>query len=57
MFSLITLAHSYDRLSIWWSLDAKKTLDLKLPLLTYEIDIFTYHTLTKRPAEIALPGC
>ena len=26
-------------------------------LETCEIDLFTYPTLTKRPAEIALPGC
>ena len=28
-----------------------------LQLHTCEIDFFTYPTLTKRPAEIALPGC
>ena len=50
-----TLCH--DRVSIWWSLDAKKTLDFKLLLETCEIDLFTYPTLTKRPAEIVLPGC
>ena len=49
-----TLCH--DRVSIWWSLDAK-TLDFKLQLQTCEIDLFTYPTLTKRPAEIALLGC
>ena len=35
----------------------KKTLDFKLLLQTCEIDLFAYPTLTKRPAEIALPGC
>ena len=35
----------------------KKTLDFKLLLETGEIDLFTYPTLTKRPAEIALLGC
>ena len=29
-----------------------------MPMLQIcEIDLFTYPTLTKRPAEIALPGC
>ena len=35
----------------------QKTLDFKLMLQTCDIDLFTYPTLTKRPAEIALPGC
>ena len=35
----------------------QKTLDFKLLLQTCEIDLFAYPTLTKRPAEIALPGC
>ena len=35
----------------------KKTLDFKLLLETCEIDLFTYPTLTKRPAGIALLGC
>ena len=35
----------------------KKTLDFKLMLQTCEIDLFTYTTLSKGPAEIALPGC
>ena len=35
----------------------KKTLDFKLLLETCEIDLFSYPTLTKRPAEIALLGC
>ncbi len=26
-------------------------------LQTCEIDLFNYHTLIKRPAEIVLPGC
>ena len=33
------------------------TFDFKLMLQICEIDLFTYPTLTKRPAEIALPGC
>ena len=33
------------------------TLDFKLLLQIFEIDLFTYPTLTKFPAEIALPGC
>ena len=33
------------------------TLDFKLLLQICEIDLFTYPTLTKCPAEIALPGC
>ena len=33
------------------------TFDFKLILQICEIDLFTYPTLTKRPAEIALPGC
>ena len=36
---------------------SKKTLDFKLLLETCEIDLFSYNTLTKRPAEIALLGC
>ena len=35
----------------------QKTLDFKLLLETCDIDLFTYPTLTKRPAEIVLPGC
>ncbi len=35
----------------------QKTLDFKLLLDTCEIDLFTYPTLTKHPAEIVLPGC
>ena len=35
----------------------QKTLDFKLLLQTSEIDLLTYPTLTKHPAEIALPGC
>ena len=35
----------------------QKTLDFKLMLQIFEIDLFAYPTLTKRPAEIALPGC
>ena len=34
----------------------KKPLDFKLMLETCKIYLFTYHTLTKRPAEIALTG-
>ena len=34
----------------------QNTLDFKLLLQTSEIDLFAYPTLTKRPAEIALPG-
>ena len=33
------------------------TFCFKLMLQIGEIDLFTYPTLTKRPAEIALPGC
>ena len=33
------------------------TLDFKLLLETFEIYLFTYPTLTKRPAEITLLGC
>ena len=33
------------------------TFDFKPMLHICEIDLFTYPTLTKRPAEIALPGC
>ena len=46
----------HDRMSIWWSSDAK-TLDFKLMLQICEIDLFAYPTLTKSPAEITLPGC
>ena len=35
----------------------QKTLDFKLMLQTCEIELFAYPTLTKIPAEIALPGC
>ena len=35
----------------------QKPLDFKLLLETCEIDLFTYPTLTKRHAEIVLPGC
>ena len=35
----------------------KKPLDFKLMLQLCEIDLFTYPTLAKSPAEIALPGC
>ena len=35
----------------------EKTLDFKLLLQTHEIDLFTFPTLTKSPAEIALSGC
>ena len=35
----------------------QKTLDFKLMLQICEIDLFDYPILTKRPAEIALPGC
>ena len=35
----------------------QKKLDFKLLLQTCEIDLFSYPTLTKRHAEITLPGC
>ena len=35
----------------------KKNIDFNLLLETFEIYLFTYATLTKRPAEIALLGC
>ena len=35
----------------------KKPIDFKLLLQTCDIDLFTYPTLSKRPAEIALLGC
>ena len=43
---------------IVWAFDGhwmQKTLDFKLML--HICDLFTYPTLTKSPAEIALPGC
>ena len=35
----------------------QKTLDFKLLFETCEIDLFSYPTITKHPAEIVLPGC
>ena len=35
----------------------QKTLDFKLLIQTCEIGLFAYPALTKRPSEIALPGC
>ncbi len=35
----------------------QNTFDFKLMLQICEINLFTYPTLTKSPAEIALPGC
>ena len=35
----------------------QKILDFKLMLHICEIYLFTYPTITKSPAEIALPGC
>ena len=49
-----TLSWPYEHLVV---IGCKKTLDFKLMLQICEIYLFAYPTLTKRPAEIALPGC
>ena len=46
----------HDRMSIWWSLDANNFW-FEAYVTNLEIDFFTYPTLTKCIAEIALPGC
>ena len=58
IFSVELCWHSlfHDRMSIWWSLDAKKHLISSLCYKSVKLT-FIYPTLTKRPAEIALSGC
>ena len=46
-----------DRVSIWWSVDAKNTWFQASVRNLQNWPFFTYPTLTKRPAEIVLPGC
>ncbi len=59
IFSQLRYAGTHVVMTVWafgghWM---QKTLDFKLMLQICEIDLFAYPTLTKRPAEIALPGC